>query len=909
MDHDPPMKVTTALNSFTGGELSPRLDGRPDLKKFSQGARVLENMIVMPHGGIKKRSGTKFIVNQYVDSPDVALVPFQYSTEQSYIILFGHNYCWFFKDQGLITHTGISITAAVQADSVVTITAAGHTFSPGDTIYITGVLGMTEINNRVHVVDSVSGNNITLQDAQATVFTAYASGGTVAEVVVLATTYTSTEVQELQFAQSADTLFISHKNHPMRKLQRYSHTSWALSVPSITTGPFRTVNGTREYKLTCSFPGANITGATKANPCVITAVGHPFTESRYVLFDSVGGMTELNGNTYVVTNVTADTFELSGVNSTGYGTYTSGGVAVTAPTAFGTYVVGQAVTLTATGGHTPFTAGMVGALIRLSEEGASSGYMAAPLADQTKSLTNGQQYTNNGKVYGVANVGASTDWGPVNRVPSHDSGIIRIIGASGTLFDSNYLHPTYSVVQITEYVSTTVVKCVIVRYQLPKTIAESGTSFWEEGAWSARRGYPRAIAFYEQRLFLGGSDSDPTVVWSSRSGEYENFEDGPDDSNALVYRVPGRSADVIRWLSSGRVLTAGSSFGEFAFASSSQNQALTPSNVKASPQTSYGTSNCLPVQINQAVLYPQRNGNPDNAARKLREFAYRYDQDAFGSTDMTVFSEHVFGDGITKITYQTEPDSLIWCRRSDGTLACCTYERLQEVVAWHRHAIAGPDAVVKTLACIPGDDGDEVWMSVERTIADETIRYIEVLAPTFKDDDDKADARLLDCHLTYSGASTTTISGLWHIRGETVKVLNNGAIENAVVDANGRLTLAYATTKAHIGYGYTGIMESEDFEAGAQAGTAQSRAKRISQIYIRTLSSLGGTAGPDAGNQKLLLYRKPSQPMGSSPPLFSGMVELDFPGGWERFARVRIEHTDPLPFHVTALVAEMSTVG
>lgn len=70
-----------------------------------------------------------------------------------------------------------------------------------------------------------------------------------------------------------------------------------------------------------------ITGATKANPCVITATGHGFRTGITVTISGVGGMTQLNGNTYTITRIDANSFSLDGVNSTAYGTYTSGGTA------------------------------------------------------------------------------------------------------------------------------------------------------------------------------------------------------------------------------------------------------------------------------------------------------------------------------------------------------------------------------------------------------------------------------------------------------------------------------------------------------------------------------------------------------------------------------------------------------
>lgn len=68
-----------------------------------------------------------------------------------------------------------------------------------------------------------------------------------------------------------------------------------------------------------------ITGATKANPCVITSNAHGLSNGTSVLIYDVAGMTELNGNTYTVANADTNTFELSGTDSSGYTTYTSGG--------------------------------------------------------------------------------------------------------------------------------------------------------------------------------------------------------------------------------------------------------------------------------------------------------------------------------------------------------------------------------------------------------------------------------------------------------------------------------------------------------------------------------------------------------------------------------------------------------
>lgn len=95
--------------------------------------------------------------------------------------------------------------------------------------------------------------------------------------------------------------------------------------------PIATVTGATSYQITAASPATAtvttvaITGATNANPCVVTAVAHGRANGDIVFIDNVGGMTQINDLQFVVAGVTANTFQLSGINSTAYGVYTSGG--------------------------------------------------------------------------------------------------------------------------------------------------------------------------------------------------------------------------------------------------------------------------------------------------------------------------------------------------------------------------------------------------------------------------------------------------------------------------------------------------------------------------------------------------------------------------------------------------------
>lgn len=70
---------------------------------------------------------------------------------------------------------------------------------------------------------------------------------------------------------------------------------------------------------------AAITGISNAATGVVTSPGHGLVAGDSVTISGVAGMPEVNGNTYTVGTTTATTFQLSATNTTGFGTYTSGG--------------------------------------------------------------------------------------------------------------------------------------------------------------------------------------------------------------------------------------------------------------------------------------------------------------------------------------------------------------------------------------------------------------------------------------------------------------------------------------------------------------------------------------------------------------------------------------------------------
>ena len=114
-----------------------------------------------------------------------------------------------------------------------------------------------------------------------------------------------------------------------------SQNVYAIINPGQYTGNVKTISGITKASpaviTTSQDHGLTVTTAisaiTKANPAVVTAASHGFSNGDQVLILNVEGMTQLNGTTKTVANKTDDTFQLSGTDSSGFGTYTSGGTA------------------------------------------------------------------------------------------------------------------------------------------------------------------------------------------------------------------------------------------------------------------------------------------------------------------------------------------------------------------------------------------------------------------------------------------------------------------------------------------------------------------------------------------------------------------------------------------------------
>jgi hypothetical protein len=248
--------------------------------------------------------------------------------------------------------------------------------------------------------------------------------------------------------------------------------------------------------------------------------------------------------------------------------------------------------------------------------------------------------------------------------------------------------------------------------------ATTGTVDWAEGAWSAVRGYPKCVTLHEARLWFARTSQEPQKVWGSKIYDYENYAlDSQDDDDGINIALVSNESNQIRWLASGKSLVPGTFGGAFVVNSGSTDP-ITPENVKATEEVGFGVEEVIPRRIGSMLYYIQRFG------KRLRELFYFWDQDVYKAVDRTILSPHVLGDGIVDMDYQQNPDTILYCVRTDGTLATLTREVDQDVTGWARQTT---DGTYTSIAIIPSQtyDYDEAWVIVERWVNGSRRKYVE----------------------------------------------------------------------------------------------------------------------------------------------------------------------------------------
>ena len=457
--------------------------------------------------------------------------------------------------------------------------------------------------------------------------------------------------------------------------------------------------------------------------------------------------------------------------------------------------------------------------------------------------------------------------------------------------------------KITSRTSTTIVVCTITT----AFASTAATANFNLGAFSDTTGHPSCVSFFEQRLVFAGTKDEPQTLFFSKAGDYENMTTGTNADDAMVYTIASNQVNAIRYMKAVRTLVVGTTGGEFTVSADGTDASITPTNITIKRQSSFGSANVDAIPAGNAILFLQK------AKRKIRELQYNFDSDGYQAPDLTILNETVTDTGINEMSYQQEPGSNIWCVRDDGVLACLTYQRSENVIAWSRHIFGGAfgsgKAVCESVASISGVlTEDEVWVIVKRTINGATKRFVECFSDFDFDETSATSFKFLDSHLSYSGSGTTTLSGLAHLEGQTVSVLGDGATHANKTVSSGAITLDRSVTSACVGLPYDSILQTMRIEGGAAEGTSQGKTKRISKVVLRLFETVGVKVGPSLTNLETIPFRTTSSLL-SNPvdTLLSGDKEIEFNDDYNSDGFIFIKQDQPLPCSILAIYPTLVT--
>ena len=716
--------------------------------------------------------------------------------------------------------------------------------------------------------------------------------GGAAMVAELATPYTGAMLAELDYSQSSDTMFLFHPDVPIQRLRRLTPGSFDLAAAPFTVTPF-------DEQGHVPATGLTLSAATVGTGRTATAGAATFLPS------DVGRQIVAGPGAAVVTAWTDSTHVTVTISSAFTGTSIAAGAwlldlspqGFATPTATGpvggtvdlrgslsraadivlSAKTGAGVTVTAT--SAVFTAGDVGKKLFAGGGDADiTGY-----TDSTHVTVN---VVEDFEAYGYASGGYGIS-----------AGVWRLTDVG------SYVRINGGVLQITSFSADFTVKAKVVA-ELDSIVTAPALSWsLETPSWSAANGYPRTGTFHEQRLVVGGSAKYPQTIWGTRIADYLDFTKGTADDDGFSFTIAADEINPISYLASLRNLVAHTYGGEFSLQGGVE-KPITPTNVRIRPESAHGSRGVRPVTVGKESVFVQRAG------RKVRAMGYRYDFDGYSSPDLTVLAEHITKTGVAAMSYQQEPDMLLWAVRGDGAMLSCTLDRDQSVTAWARHVT---DGVIESVGSIPHGDREEVWLLVRRTIDGQEVRYIEILEEEWQPLLQQAGPPVVygftvDAGLAFDSEEGQTVFSVPHLVGKTVDIVADGRPQpRQAVDESGQVTLMRPSYRTLIGLPFRTEIALLTPEVGSGTGTAQGNAMRTGEVTLRFLDTLGAKVIDGDGNAETVPFRGLGSSVLDQPPLpFTGLMSLNV-NGWDRGrSELTVVQDQPLPLHLLGVIRKFT---
>jgi len=409
-----------------------------------------------------------------------------------------------------------------------------------------------------------------------------------------------------------------------------------------------------------------------------------------------------------------------------------------------------------------------------------------------------------------------------------------------------------------------------------KIVTHAPTDDWDEQTYSAKRGYPAAVTFHENRLVFGGSIFEPDTLWLSQSGEFFNFDVGTGlDAEAINMIAATGDVNEIRYLVSYRDLLIFTDSAEL-YVPTYLNQAITPTNAQVRKQTPYGCDFVNPHPLDGATLFSQGGGTT------IREFIYSDSEDAYTSTAVSTISSHLINNPLCLAVVNgglASSESYAAFVMDDGKIALFNSARNERRASWVRLTNSGlflwARGVHDRLFVNIYIDGAIHLCEFDTEVGVDNYVYAAVSANYA----DVSDVYAVDDVVEVLGYDGTTIDYIGQLT-----VVNNGGT------ASINMTSYPSYTHIYVGHKFTVKMISNPPDGNAAAGPLTGSIRGI----VSAVVDFRDTRSASVNSRPLVTTTE-----------YNGKKEFRI-NGYSRDPQITITQNEPLPIHVNGLVYEVS---
>lgn len=877
-------RAAPVISSFAGGEVSPFLGGRQDLKSYYVSLALCENFICLPQGPLDRRGGTRYVAPAKSAAFESWLIDFEFNDEQAYVLEFADQALRFFMNRRQISVPATTAAPIVNGDFPADLSgwaAASVAQSGGLAVFAAGGLleqTLTVEAGVLHVlacrVDGLVGRDslvvrigtaahgsqvladrtltpgwhlLAFTPSAATVYLEFAqSAGTPKldgvrllddEPLELPTPYLAGEIRSLGYDQSADVLYLCHGDHPPAKLERRGHTTWSLVLVDLLDGPYLPENAAATTLTPAAASGSGITITASAVAGINDGKGFLAADlgrAIRIKHSTTWGwarISEVTDSTHVKVEIRTAFGGTGAVKEWRLGLYSDNTGWPAAPTFYEERLV------------------LAGARIRPARlDGSASGDFET-FAPGTNDADPFSYNTGTRRVYWLASttalIGGALGGAFVGRTDA--------VGAPIT--------PTNFQVKANGAASAAALRPlvldeVIYAHRHRRKLFAYGYSLDKD------RFIPRDITLLAEHITRPGlgqlayQEQPFGLIWAVR------------DDGILLGCTYLPDQEVTAW-----------------------------------HRHRLGASSAAPARVRSVCVIPGSNRDGD------------------GSDEVWLVVERVIDGAVRRYIEILEDPLPADGLQQDAFYVDCglsLYNAPAAALTPGAATGAGITFTADAAVFSAGHVGRELhadWTDFglnDDGIPFERPRQGRAVIAAFVDPETVTADIIADFPGTDPLAegdwrlTAATISGLDHLEGETVQILADGGAAPSRVVAGGSITLDTPASVVHVGLAAPARAKLLPIEAGRFAGSS-SKLQRITSITARFLRSLGGQIGRDEKNLFPIESRMAADPMNAAPPLVTGIKKLPFDGEWQYSAPLMVVQTDPQAMTLLSLTPEIAS--